>query len=59
MEQNETILVSGRLVAEFEDDASPFLAGAAEYVGASEMTAKVPASSAIPPANDAIQANPG
>jgi hypothetical protein len=30
MEQNETILISGRIVAEFEDDANQFLSGAAE-----------------------------
>ena len=33
MDPKETILVSGRIVAEFEDDASQFPSGKAEFVG--------------------------
>jgi hypothetical protein len=32
MEANETTLISGRILAEFEEDASQFLVGESEYV---------------------------
>lgn len=57
MEPNETILVSGRIIAEFEDDASPCLASETEVVRATETPVVVPPNAA-PPANDAGQARP-
>ena len=53
MEPNETTLISGRIVAEFEDDASQFLAGEAEFVRAPETTAVMPATGPGTPANGA------
>jgi hypothetical protein len=59
VEPNETILVSGRIVAEFEDDATQFLAGEAEYVCGPETTAVVPATASAPPTNGVAQEKPG
>ena len=42
MDQIETILVSGRIVAEFGDDASQFLSGEAEFVGIPEKKGVTP-----------------
>jgi len=55
MEPNETTLVSGRIVAEFEEDAGHFLSGEAEFVRAPETTAVMPATSAIPQTNNVVQ----
>ena len=55
MEPNETILVSGRIVAEFEDDAGECLAGKAEFVCAPGSTAVLQGSSAAPPLNDVVE----
>jgi hypothetical protein len=59
MQPDETILVSGHIVAEFEDDASQFLAGNAEFVGASETAVIMPTTAPAPPAIDAVQTKPG
>jgi hypothetical protein len=58
MEPNETTLISGRLIAEFEDDAAQFLAGEAEFVRTQETTAVVPATPFVPPTNGAAQEKP-
>jgi len=44
MDRDETILVSGRIVAEFDEVASHFLAGAAEYIRPPEMPQSPPVS---------------
>ena len=59
MEPNETTLVSGRIVAEFEDDASQFLAGEAEFVRAPETKTSMPVTAPAPPANGAVQGKSG
>jgi hypothetical protein len=58
MQADETILVSGRIVAEFEDDASQFLAGKAEFVCASETAVITPTTASVPPAIEAVQIKP-
>lgn len=58
MEPNETTLISGRIVAEFEDDAGQFLAGEPEFVRAPETAAPVPATVPVPTANGAAQGKP-
>ena len=55
MEQNETILVSGRIVAEFEDDAGEYLAGKAEFICTPESAAVMPACSAAAPLNNLVE----
>ena len=55
----DNALVSGRIVAEFEDDASQFLSGEPEFVRAPEPTAVMPATAAVPPASDGVQGKPG
>jgi len=55
MEPNETTLVSGRIVAEFEEDAAPFLSGEAEFVRAPETTAVMPTTSFIPQTDSPAQ----
>jgi hypothetical protein len=47
MEPDETT-VSGRIVAEFEDDASDFLAGEPEFVSTSPAAPPVPSTSSTP-----------
>lgn len=42
MEPDSTILISGQIVAEFEDDAGQFLTGAPEFVDALETTITSP-----------------
>ena len=59
MEPNETTLISGRIVAEFEDDAGQFLAGEAEFVRPPETVAVVPATASVPPPHGAVQGKPG
>jgi hypothetical protein len=59
MEPNETTLISGRIVTEFEDDASQFLAGEAEFVHAVEAPAVTPPAIPLPPVKDVAQRNPG
>jgi hypothetical protein len=59
MQPDETILISGRVVAEFKDDASQFLGGEAEFVRAPETAAVVPLTSSVLPVNDAVQDRPG
>jgi hypothetical protein len=59
MELDETTLVSGRILAEFEDDASQFLSGISDYVRAPETTAVMPALSLVPTANGLVQEKPG
>ncbi len=56
MEPNETALISGQIVAEFEDDASQFLAGEPEYLRAPETTAGGPVPAAVPLTNGVPQA---
>jgi len=58
MEPNETTLISGRILAEFEDDASQFQSGEAEFVGAAETTAVIPATPVIPQSNDVVLVKP-
>ena len=55
MEPDNTILVSGQIVAEFEDDAGQFLAGAAEFVSAPETTVASPPP--VPPISELPQAS--
>jgi len=55
MEPTETTTISGRIVAEFEDDAGPFLSGAAEFVEAPETTPIMPATTVVPPPLDTAQ----
>ncbi len=59
MQPDETILVSGRIIAEFEEDASQFLAGKAEFVRASETAMLTPTPSPVTPANDTAHTKPG
>ena len=52
MDPIETILVSGRIVAEFEDDASQFLSAEPEFVGVPETKGIAPATSPPPQRTD-------
>ena len=56
MEPNETILVSGKIIAEFEDDASLPLFEYPEFLGALEATA--PTIPPVPIVNDGGHGKP-
>jgi hypothetical protein len=58
MEPNDTILTSGRIVAEFEDDASQFLVGEAEFVRTPNAIPVLPPAIPVPPAIEATPAKP-
>ncbi len=58
MDQIETILVSGRIVAEFGDDASQFLSGEAEFVGIPEKKGVTPAAYPVPQETDMVPSKP-
>jgi hypothetical protein len=51
MEPEETMLVSGRIVAEFADDASKFLDGAAEFARVAELPGVMTEPNSILPTN--------
>jgi hypothetical protein len=51
MEPDETILISGRIIAEFEDEADPILAEEAERARALERMPVAPAINPIPSSN--------
>ena len=60
MDPIETILVSGRIVAEFEDDASQFLTSEPEFIGVQETKKGIaPATNPAPQANDIAPATRG
>jgi len=58
MEPNETTLISGRIVAEFEDDASQFLEGEAEFVSPPDTIPVLPSAIPVPPTIEATPAKP-